>query len=346
MKTSVLIVEDSRAYRQGLCRLLGTNPSIQVVGAAANGEEALAHLEGCTPNVVVTDLVMPVMDGLALLSALNRLQEKLPVIVLTTTNQADASELVSEHYDGHSAVLHKDAIRLDGTRLFEQIAVAAKNSYQNHDTAQRAARPTPRPTHTRQEVIAIAASTGGPKALRMILAELPHDFPAPILISQHGPNGFARRFAEDLDRDSQLQVKVATHDAPIRSGCAYIAPSGRHLSVARANNGIPLLKADNSHPVNSCLPSADVLFRSAAHAYGSRLTAVVLTGLGEDGKKGCEEVARQGGIVIAQDKATSTAWGMPGAVSGAGIASSVVPLDRIARRLRVLVSANEQNSRK
>ena len=178
-------------------------------------------------------------------------------------------------------------------------------------------------------VVAIGTSTGGPNALAEILPRIPGDFPLPILIVQHMPPVFTAFLAERLSATSRIPVKEASPRAEVGPGRAWIAPGDFHMIVRREGARV-WLSTIQIPPENSCRPSADVLFRSVAEVYGPRSLAVVLTGMGQDGLRGCERIREVGGQIMVQDEASSVIWGMPGAVATAGIADRVLPLAEIA----------------
>jgi two-component system chemotaxis response regulator CheB len=181
-------------------------------------------------------------------------------------------------------------------------------------------------------VLVIGVSTGGPAALDVLLPTLPGDFPLPVLIVQHMPELFTKLFAERLDGRCRLRVREASEGDPVRKGAILIARGNWHMEVvAGAYGGAPPTLRLNQGPLeNHCRPAVDVLFRSAAAVYGAGVLAVVLTGMGSDGMLGCRMIREHGGAVMAQDQASSTVWGMPGAVANAGLAHRVLPLGDIA----------------
>jgi two-component system chemotaxis response regulator CheB len=181
----------------------------------------------------------------------------------------------------------------------------------------------------RVDVIAIGCSTGGPDALVRVVRLLPAGLPVPVLVVQHMPPVFTRMFAERLDRSSALTVVEAAADAPIEPGTVYIAPGDFHMEVQRQGTTVST-KLNTGAPENFCRPAVDVLFRSVNRVYGRSTLAVILTGMGQDGRSGCMELARSGAEIVAQDEATSVVWGMPGAVVNAGLATTVLPLDEIS----------------
>ncbi len=195
--------------------------------------------------------------------------------------------------------------------------------------------------------LAIGVSTGGPAALDILLPALPPGFPLPVLIVQHMPEVFTRLFAERLNGRCRLPAHEAVEGEPVRPGTIYIAQGNWHMEVLAAahTSSPPTLHLAQGPLENHCRPAVDVLFRSMAAVYGAGVLAVVLTGMGSDGMKGCRAIREQGGSVLAQDQATSTVWGMPGAVAQAGLAQKVLPLDAIAGEIvRMAVRAAAQRS--
>jgi len=182
----------------------------------------------------------------------------------------------------------------------------------------------------RPELIVIGVSTGGPQALARLLPKLPENLPAPVAIVQHMPAMFTRLLAERLDGESGLAVKEAEDGDELRPGRVLLAPGGRHLRVRRGARGGLVARLDDGPAENSCRPSVDVLFRSAAETLGGRALALMLTGMGSDGLEGARQLKAAGASLIAQDQASSVVWGMPGAVVEAGLADRVLALDQIA----------------
>jgi two-component system chemotaxis response regulator CheB len=183
--------------------------------------------------------------------------------------------------------------------------------------------------------LAIGISTGGPAALDVLLPALPTNFPLPVLIVQHMPEIFTRLIAERLDTRCPLRVREASKGEPVSPGTIWFARGNWHMEVvASATAGARATLNLNQAPMeNHCRPAVDVLFRSAARVYGAGVLAVILTGIGSDGMEGCRMIREQGGTVLAQDQATSTVWGMPGAVTQAGLAHKVLPLDAMAQEI-------------
>jgi len=189
----------------------------------------------------------------------------------------------------------------------------------------------------RIDIVAIGVSTGGPNALASLIPTFPRDLPVPVVIVQHMPPVFTRLLAERLAAKSQIRVEEGRPGAVLQPGCAWLAPGDYHMIVESDRRQVTL-RTHQGQPENSCRPAVDVLFRSVANVYKPHALAVVMTGMGQDGLRGCEHIREVGGQILAQDQATSVVWGMPGFVASAGLADKVLPLDElgmeIIRRVR------------
>ena len=181
-------------------------------------------------------------------------------------------------------------------------------------------------------IVVLASSAGGPKALLRVVADLPADLPVPVALVQHMPAMFTRILAERLAAVSRIPVAEAVDGERLEPGKVWVAPGGYHLEVRREKDGVVMVTS-LAPEENSCRPSADVLFRSAAEAFGGGVLAVVLTGMGKDGRRGCEAIRASGGKVLVQNQPTSVVWGMPGAVFRAGLADAVLPLEDIGAEI-------------
>jgi two-component system chemotaxis response regulator CheB len=340
----VVVIDDSVVVRRVLTDLLSADPAIEVAGTAPNGKLGLEKIRAVKPDLVVLDIEMPVMDGLATLPLLRAEFAQLPVIMFSTlttrggTATLDALTLGATDYLTKPETLggRDQAIGAIRAELLPKVKtlgrlrrVVRPAARPGTERALRAPlRRTPAAAIARADVVAIAVSTGGPKALQELIPRLPGNLPVPIVLVQHMPPVFTGLLAERLDRGSQLRVVEAEHGMSLRAGSVYIAPGGRHLVVAKARDGV-VANLNDAPPENSCRPAADPLFRSVVAAYGAHALGVVLTGMGSDGCKGAQAVVDAGGTVIAQDEASSVVWGMPGAVVRAGLAVAEVPLERM-----------------
>jgi two-component system chemotaxis response regulator CheB len=343
-KARILIVDDSTVIRRLLTEALCSDPAIEVAGTAANGRIALAKIPQVNPDLVTLDVEMPELDGLATLREIRRSYPSLPVVMFSTLTDKGAVATLNALAAGASDYVTKPAnigsvtaglqkvrddlipkiralCRLDPPQATPAPATPAR-------TSPPASNAPPAPV----EVIALGVSTGGPNALTHIFQKLPGDLPVPLLVVQHMPPVFTRYLAERLDAVSDLKVCEAAAGQTLHPGGAWLAPGDYHLAVVRTPHGV-VTQLHQGPPENSCRPAVDVLFRSVAQVYGPSALAVVLTGMGQDGLRGCQAIRQAGGQVLAQDQATSVVWGMPGAVAQAGLAQRLLPLDQIAAEL-------------
>lgn len=341
-KIRVLLVDDASAVRRLVSGALNRDPELDVIGTAADGQIALTRIDELRPDVVVLDLEMPVMDGLQTLTALRKTHPRLPVIMFSRFTQRGVEATVRALTLGADDYVPKPGDGLDvdacvGGQLIPKIKLLAARGARAAPAPPSAAAPKPTPLGTarrpaRVEVVVIAASTGGPNALAALLPAFPVDWRVPILIVQHMPPTFTTRLSERLAERSGLRVCEAAGGESVAAAQVWVAPGDYHLLVRRDGASIRLV-LDQGPQVNSCRPAADVLFRSAAEVYGAGVLAVVLTGLGQDGRAGCERVRAAGGQALAQDRESSVVWSMPGAIVEAGLADAVVPLDRLGAEI-------------
>ena len=353
-KIRILVVDDSVVVRRMITNLLDSDPALEVVGVAANGQIALAKIPQVNPDLILLDVEMPEMDGLATLAAIRKIDKHLPVIMFsaftevgaTATLEAlslGATDYVTKPHDmktKEAALQHLQAQLIPKIKVFCQ----GKNHGQVLETASiselepstkksklNPQNPSQLLTINRGQIdiVAIGVSTGGPNALEMILCQLPANFSVPIVIVQHMPPVFTKRLAERLGQKCQIRVAEGFTSGILEPGLAWIAPGDYHMVVERHGTTIQI-RTHQEPPENSCRPAVDVLFRSVAKIYGARTLGVVLTGMGQDGLHGCQCIREAGGEVIVQDEATSVVWGMPGIVANAGLANRVLPLNEIA----------------
>ncbi len=344
----VFIVDDSAVMRSLLRSVIVSDPKLEVAGTAADGASALECFRLERPDLVVLDVEMPVMDGLVTLRELRARNHTMPVIMCSSLTQRGARVTIEALASGASDYVAKPtghagreaAIHALSQELIPRIhALAGRMPARSAAAlAPRAllpiapAPPPPLQVPAKPLVLAIGVSTGGPAALDVLLPELPANFPLPVLIVQHMPEVFTRLLAERLSRRCSLRVCEAAEAMPATAGCVYIARGNWHMeAMAASRPGAPAtVHLTQDPPENHCRPAVDTLFRSAARVYGSGVLAVVLTGMGYDGLAGARLIREQGGSILAQDQATSTVWGMPGAVAQAGLAFKVLPLNAIA----------------
>ncbi len=355
-KIRVLIVDDAVVFRRLLASELERDPALEVAGTAANGRIALARMTQVNPDVVILDVEMPEMDGLATLVELRKSYPRLPIIMFSALTERGAAATLDALARGATDYFTKpdNAGSLEGSlqviraQLVPKIkALCTSGTAAGERVLKNLPRPspvTPRPSLAPRpsplapiRVLAIGASTGGPNALAEIFRRLPKDLPVPIVMVQHMPPMFTRLLAERLTADSGIPVEEAGAGTVLQPGRAWIAPGDYHMIVTREGTQVRT-GIHQEPPENSCRPAVDVLLRSVAKAYGGDSLAVILTGMGQDGLRGCELVREAGGQILAQDESTSVVWGMPGCVARAGLADRVMPLsliaDEIVRRVR------------
>jgi two-component system chemotaxis response regulator CheB len=336
---SVLVVDDSVVIRRLVTDALQAEPDIRVVGTAPNGKVALAKIQQLAPDIVTLDIEMPEMDGLTTIKEIRKTHAKLPVIMFSTLSVSGGAATLEALSSGASDYVTKPAnvgsVRESMASVREQLIPRIRAlTGRVAPAAQRgASRPVkvavaPAGPPKQIDLLAVGCSTGGPEALTNVLTRMPADLPVPVVVVQHMPPVFTRLFAERLDRASKLHVTEAVDGVTLQPGHVYIAPGDRHLEVVR-HGTLARTRLHDGPPECFCRPAVDVLFRSVAAAYKGSALGLVLTGMGQDGKRGSESLREAGSRVVVQDEATSVVWGMPGAVAGAGLAEAVLPLDQI-----------------
>jgi len=370
----VLVVDDSAFMRHALVRRLDVADGIEVVGSAANGELALGLVATLHPDVITLDVEMPVLGGLAMLQ---RLMVERPTRVVMVSSRTTAGAQVTLEAlaagaidfvakpDGASSI-HIGRMGDDLVARIRAAAGMSETSWAAHRgraaraiasaTARDAAGPMasaianapaapqaqpasrPGPTVTARKLVVIAASTGGPTALQVVVGSLPAGLDAAVLIVQHMPAGFTASLAKRLDGSGPLAVREAAADDRIGAAEVLVAPGERHL-ISSLSGRVQLVGLP---AVNGVRPAADVTFQAVAPIWRERLLAVVLTGMGHDGRDGVRAVRSHGGTVVAQDEATSTIWGMPGAVVEAGLAQYVLGLEQIGPAIAAWVAGSRQ----
>lgn len=339
----VLIVDDSAVARRLLCDVVADAEGFAVAGTAGNGLVALDRIATDVPDVVVLDLEMPVLDGLGALEQIRSRWPELPVVVVSTASRRGATATLDALARGATDYVAKPAHAGSAEAAREGIASALVPVLRACARRRRGRRrlsvvpaAAARSRHVRsgvREVLVVACSTGGPRALGEIVPRLPADLPVPVVAVQHLPATFTRPLAERLDAHSPLSVREGEDGAALEPGTVHLAPGGVHLALRRGAGGAVVLAHDDRPPKNACKPSADVLFASAAGVFGPGVVGLVLTGMGRDGLAGSRAVHEAGGTVYVQDEASSVAWGMPGAVARAGLARAQLALEEIADML-------------
>lgn len=322
----VLVVDDSPFVRQLMIHIINSSPGIEVVGEAENGFEAIEKNQSLRPDIITMDIRMPKMDGR---EAISEIMAFHPVPILVVTDVDDAHEAYNAISHGALEFLGKSEIDPDApTGLTQKLKLLARVPVISHVKGRRRVRSHQEsgPSRSTRRVVAIASSTGGPKALSVIISQLPATFPYPILISQHIHADFVPSLVQWLNGLSALNVVVASEKDELRPGFVYVSPADFHLQL-RKDFKFDLKKIAAGDLYR---PSCDRLLSSVAGVCEAQAIGVILTGMGDDGARGLSEIKRAGGVTIAQDEKSSVVFGMPQVAINLGCVDSVAPLGDIA----------------
>ncbi len=347
----VLIVDDSIVVRKAVSDALESDPGIDVVGTAVNGEIALEKISELSPDVLILDIEMPVCNGFEVLQTLRAKRSLIRVIMFSTLTERGAMQTIKALSLGANDYVSKPCTdarntsykeRVDGIafELIPKIKQFRSRSHPPITLPKRVSYEAVPPTRHVQDdsvinkpkVVAIGISTGGPEALSAVLPLLSADFPVPIVIVQHMPPLFTKLLSKRLDSNSKIQVLEGEDGMFLKAGTAYFAPGNYHMLVVQKGSKF-CLSINQNPPENSCRPAADVLFRSVAEVYGAFSLGVIMTGMGKDGLQGSRMMKKAGASIIVQDEATSVVWGMPSCVVNEGLADQVLPLNQLAETI-------------
>ncbi len=364
MAVKVLVVDDSGFFRRRVSEILSADPTIQVVGTATNGKEAIDQALSLKPDVITMDYEMPMMDGI---TAVRHIMQRCPTPVLMFSSlthegarvtldalDAGAVDYLPKNFEDISRNPEKvkqllcEKVHTISRSNRRSISYAApvpqpashtqpSVSSLGNSPAPRAAAPvraaasatSPAPKRKPYKLVAIGTSTGGPVALQRVLTQLPANFPAPIVLIQHMPAAFTKAFAERLDKLCKISVKEAEDGDMLRPGLALLAPGGKQMMID-GRGAVKILPGDERLNYKPCV---DITFGSAAKSYGDKVLSVVLTGMGADGREGARLLKQGGSTVWAQDEASCVIYGMPMAIVKANLADAVYSLDEIGKHL-------------
>ena len=342
----VLVVEDSSVIRDWLVHILQSDPELEVIGTASNGEYALQAVQHLKPDVITMDILMPKMNGF---EATRRIMETHPTPIVIVSGTLDSQEVATTFRAmeaGALAVLPRpQGIGHPGHETTAEELVQTVKLMSEVKVVRRWPRSVPRSkleimrTTADIRLVAIGASTGGPMVLETLLSGLPKDFPVPVLIVQHMAPGFVHGFAQWLSQSSGFPVQVASDGEYLLPGHAYVAPDGAHMGAGTGGQVILSQEA----PESGLRPAVSYLFRSVANVYGRNAIGVLLTGMGKDGAEALKQMKETGAITIAQDEVSSVVHGMPGEAIKLDAATYVLPPDRMPAVLTDLVGKRRTN---
>jgi two-component system, chemotaxis family, protein-glutamate methylesterase/glutaminase len=355
----VLVVDDSHVIRGLLTRTLDSDPGIKVVATASNGKAAIEEIGKTEIDVVVLDIEMPVMDGMTALPQIIAVRPGVQVIMASTLTLKGASISMKAISRGAVDYVPKPTStgEINSAEGFKRDLIAKVKSWGNVGRKRKPTAAAPAAPNTalkklysagpiklrdmpnlfRPDCLAIGSSTGGPQALFKVFQMLGKVTNIPVFVTQHMPATFTTILAEHLAQASGMPAAEAKDGEPVTAGRIYVAPGDFHMTVS-AEGGRKVLHLDTNPPENFCRPAVDPMLRSLAKAYNGKVVVMMLTGMGQDGSKGSRVIVDSGGVVAAQDEATSVVWGMPGAVTSAGLCSAVLPLSDIGPFLRKTIS--------
>jgi two-component system chemotaxis response regulator CheB len=350
---TVLVVDDSAFMRKVVTEIIDGSDAFRVIGTARNGHDALRQIHALDPEIVTLDVEMPELDGLQTLGYIMS-ETPRPVVMLSAAQATGRDDPTLRALElGALDFVRKPSgpISLDIASVAETLLNALAAALQvNLGGVRMLARPRfvtqpPRAGAGQgaSRAIAIAASTGGPRALAEVVPGIPGDVGAAVFVVQHMPKGFTKSLAQRLDALSALRVVEAQHGEAVVSNCAYVAPGGFHMRAVRERDQV-LIALDESPSIHGVRPAADPLFRSVATVFGGDCVGVVLTGMGRDGAQGLRAIRDVGGRGIVQDQATSTIYGMPQAALATAGAERILPLGQVAAGIIELLGGSRRPS--
>lgn len=345
----VMIVDDSSLIRSILTRALVSDPEITVITTATNGYVALNYIKKYDIEVLILDIEMPEMDGITALPKIIENSPNIKIIMVSSLSAQNAPVTIqalslgaSDYIEKPSAVTHGNNIEFFTLELMNKVkslGSSARISNKSGSTNKRLIDEIdsniilrPKKMRAKPIAIAIASSTGGPQALQILfsnLKKLKNIINVPIFITQHMPAVFTSHLADNIKNASGLIAKEAIDGENVIPATVYVAPGDYHM-VVNKENYTNIINVTKDKAENYCRPSADVMLRSLVRVYRYKLLTIILSGMGEDGLKGSREVVEAGGLVVVQDKTTSVVWGMPGAVAKDGLASAIIPINKMA----------------
>jgi two-component system chemotaxis response regulator CheB len=334
----VLVVDDSAFVRKVVSQMLSRSPFIEVVGIAHDGKEALDQVAELKPDVVTLDLNMPGLDGIGFLREQMK-RRPVPVVICSIADESGESALEALSAGAVEFIQKPTALATEKVyEIADELIAKVKAAAGVKLKAVRDTPPAPitlpraAQTASQTDIICIGISTGGPQALRHLIPQLPADFPVPILMVLHMPVGYTEMYANRLNAISALDVIEAKGGEEVKPGCVYLAPAGKHMTI-RAEGERIVTHLDRQPLATAHRPSVNVLFESCADVYGARALGVIMTGMGDDGMIGSAHIKAQGGRILTEAEESCVVYGMPRAVTEAGLSDRSATLERIASTL-------------
>lgn len=352
MAKKILVVDDSALMRRVLCDIINSDERFQVVARATNGLEAFDLLSRNQYDAVVLDVNMPRMNGLQLLEELRKYKIPAKVMMASTDTKEGAKTTMDALELGALDFIHKpdsavdcrvDTFKTELLRILNVVANSKAPAFESRERIQENRQTTSKMVDIAKKfsaktpgtkVVAIASSTGGPKALQAVIPRLPAELDAPVLLVQHMPKGFTASLAERLNELSDIRVKEAAEGDELERGTVYIAMGGQHMNVRTSSGGKYTIHYSDEPNREGVKPCANYMYESLADSRFDKIVCVVMTGMGADGTEGIKNLeAKKKVHVITQDEATCTVYGMPKAAATAGLSDQVVPLENIAQEI-------------
>ena len=344
MKKNILVVDDSALMRRIICDIINSDENFQATDFCRDGLEAYERLKVKSYDGVVLDVNMPRMDGLQLLERLQKegIKAKVVMVSTLTTKDAEVTILAMERGAIDFVTKPSNVIEAKG-EVFKKQLLSVLTAVYDTQVYKRNTPISPKlvtavkhikPVRTDKKLVALACSTGGPKALQSVIPYLPKNLDAPMVLVQHMPPGFTKSMADRLNELSEISVKEAQEGDILEKGHVYVAPGGKHMEVVKMRDGSHRIALNDMPPIGGLRPCANIMFDSLTKTDYDEIICIVLTGMGADGTNGILSLNRKKPIhVIAQDAQTCVVYGMPRAIAEAGMVDEMVPLEQVAKTI-------------
>ena len=344
MKKNILVVDDSALVRRIICDIINSDENFQATDLCRDGLEVYERLKVKSYDGVVLDVNMPRMDGLQLLERLQKegIKAKVVMVSTLTTKDAEVTILAMERGAIDFVTKPSNVIEAKG-EVFKKQLLSVLTAVYDTQVYKRNTPVSPKlvtavkhikPVRTDKKLVALACSTGGPKALQSVIPYLPKNLDAPMVLVQHMPPGFTKSMADRLNELSEISVKEAQEGDILEKGHVYVAPGGKHMEVVKMRDGSHRIALNDMPPIGGLRPCANIMFDSLTKTDYDEIICIVLTGMGADGTNGILSLNRKKPIhVIAQDAQTCVVYGMPRAIAEAGMVDEMVPLEQVAKTI-------------